>query len=170
MKRNPRRDARRNALVEQHVEWARAIACQVAGRMHACFEQDDLIGPAEFELVKQAAKYDPTRGVTFRQFAQLAIRGACLNSVRRWEWRIRSAGPVEDTAAQPLAADPFADAQLWRSVGRLPARHAEVVWQVYLNDSNLAEVGLILGIGESRASQIHGEALDMLKLLCRGLR
>lgn len=138
--------------------------------MHACFEQDDLIGPAELALVQQAAKFDPTRGVPFRAFALRALAGACLNSTRRWEWRVRSASQVSDDRGESdPEADPLTKSRLWPFVLRLPTRQAEIIMQVYMGDGTVKEAAELLGIHETRASQLHRAALTSLRQMCAGL-
>ena len=50
---------------------------------HTPLDQDDLVGDAHVGLVKAAERFDPGRGVPFRAFALIAIRGALIDTVRR---------------------------------------------------------------------------------------
>lgn len=50
-------------------------------------------------------------------------------------------------------------ATLARAIGRLPERYQKVVFLYYTNDMTMKEIGEILGVNESRISQIHKTAL-----------
>jgi len=55
------------------------------------------------------------------------------------------------------------DAELWRATAALPVRHKVVVGLYYCEGLTLAEIGRILGVTESRASQLRSDALEMLR-------
>lgn len=55
------------------------------------------------------------------------------------------------------------DGELWRATAALPARHKVVVGLYYCEGLTLAEIGRILGVTESRASQLRSEALETLR-------
>jgi RNA polymerase sigma factor (sigma-70 family) len=74
-------------LFEEHAPWARSIARAVAKRLPPSFEVDDLEQVAGAELWKQTGLYNASRGVPFQGFALAAVRGACLMSVRRSEYK-----------------------------------------------------------------------------------
>ena len=56
----------------------------------------------------------------------------------------------------------FSD-HLTEAISRLPERERLVLSLYYQRDMNLKEVGMILGVSESRVCQIHGQALLRLK-------
>lgn len=55
------------------------------------------------------------------------------------------------------------DRALWRAIQALPARHKLVVGLYYCEGLPLAEIGRVLGVTESRVSQMRSEALGMLR-------
>lgn len=55
------------------------------------------------------------------------------------------------------------DAELWRATAALPVRHKVVIGLYYCEGLTLAEIGRILGVTESRASQLRSEALETLR-------
>lgn len=61
-----------------------------------------------------------------------------------------------------LAEDEFKD-RLTDSISKLPERERLVLSLYYQQDMNLKEVGMILGVSESRVCQIHGQALLRLR-------
>jgi len=51
---------------------------------------------------------------------------------------------------------------LARAIGHLPVRYQKVVFLYYTNEMTMKEIGEILGINESRVSQIHKTALKKM--------
>lgn len=67
------------------------------------------------------------------------------------------AGPLEG-----LQYEDFRDA-LARSIGGLPERERLVVALYYDEELNLREIGVVLGVSESRVCQIHSQAMCRLR-------
>lgn len=55
------------------------------------------------------------------------------------------------------------DAELWRAIEALPPRHKVVVGLYYCEGLTLYEIGRVLGVTESRGSQMRREALEALR-------
>jgi RNA polymerase sigma factor (sigma-70 family) len=79
----------RVALFEKNLEWASIVARNVARKLRPSFEVADLEQVARIEMWKRCQLYDTQneRGVPFQAYAYLAVRGACLMSVRRRAWK-----------------------------------------------------------------------------------
>lgn len=60
------------------------------GGMRRYTDRDGLIGAGNLALVQAAARWDPTRGVPFRRFAFIRIRGALIDEVRTGSFGTRS--------------------------------------------------------------------------------
>lgn len=81
-----------------------------------------------------------------------------------------------DTVQGPTVTIPRPDQVLMRlelkeklqlAMATLPGRHREVVQMYYEGDRTMREIGQVLGVNESRVSQIHKAALSrMQKALC----
>jgi RNA polymerase sigma factor (sigma-70 family) len=133
------------------------------------FTADELTGPVEIALIGLADQYDPSRGVPFRAFAQRRIYGACFDAVRRKEYVERghmAMEGVEPVCDNPSPEDIASDAQfvrIWWWVQRLPPRHALVIFAVYGGGMTLEQLATKVDVGASRLSQIHHEALSMLR-------
>lgn len=72
---------------------------------------------------------------------------------------------VEDKRMGPLDAlsdDGFRNS-LAKEIGRLPEREKLVMALYYQEELNLREIGEVLGVSESRVSQIHGQAMSRLR-------
>lgn len=53
-------------------------------------DKDDLIGAGLLGLLDAVDRYDPSRGVMFKTYAELRVRGAMLDSLRDLDWAPRS--------------------------------------------------------------------------------
>lgn len=61
------------------------------------------------------------------------------------------------------AVDAAKDSEIWAIVQRLPVRHAKVIVSHYIEGKSLKALGRDWGLCGSRISQLHGEALAMLR-------
>jgi RNA polymerase sigma factor for flagellar operon FliA len=57
---------------------------------------------------------------------------------------------------------------LARVIGKLPERYQKVVFLYYTNDLTMKEIGDMLGVNESRISQIHKIALKKMATVLEG--
>ena len=174
----------RDALALEHLEWAHSVARKALRKLPTWFTFEDLAAPAELALLEVAGKFDPGRGVPFSAFAIRRVRGACIDAVRRREYREREKTSVEaglkrpgsnhqlqipDAAPNPedLHAGPEQAEQLrqvWPFIQRkLPPRHCLVILAFYGGGMPLVQLAEKLGVGQARVSQIHREAIGMLQ-------
>ena len=73
----------RDRLFLHYVPWATGIARGVHYRVRAYqVDRDDFIQNATIGLLEAMSRYDPTRGVPFRSYAQPRVRGAVFNGLR----------------------------------------------------------------------------------------
>jgi len=56
------------------------------------------------------------------------------------------------------------ESTLARALGTLPARYQKVVFLYYTNEMTMKEIGSLLGVNESRVSQIHKTALKKMAM------
>src|SRR5207253_4336738 len=91
----------------------------------------DLISTGVVGLMDAIAKYDPTRGTTFKTYAEWRIRGAMLDELREWDWAPRSVREKERALTQAYAA-------LERQHGR-PADEEEVAALLGLDRETFAD-------------------------------
>lgn len=59
--------------------------------------------------------------------------------------------------------------RLVEAMKALPQREALMMSLYYVDELNLKEIGSVMGVSESRVSQIHGQALARLKAMVSGL-
>jgi RNA polymerase sigma factor for flagellar operon FliA len=228
----------RDALVEAHLPQVRFIAERLLSKLPPSVDRDDLIGAGMLGLLDAVDKYDPARGVQFKTYAELRVRGAMLDSLRDLDWAPRSvrrrareveaayvdferehnrpAGEEEiaarlgipmaefqtllgelrnlsvtsldkedddglgaklmqapDTGARsPLAECERAEARarLVAAIERLPEREQQVVALYYVEELTMKEIGAVLGVTESRVSQIRTQSVLHLRASMKTLQ
>ena len=228
-------EARWEAEVSEYLPLVRYVALQYVGRRPAQIELDDLADAGVIGLIDALDKFDPSREVQFRTYAQFRIRGAILDELRNLDWAPRSLrarvsklndvrarleqelgrAPEESELAAALDMDPGelrllvgeakglrvwsldqfnpgADGGIGRSFpeslvapesfdpryvlarkeqGRLLRRVVEslppveryVMWFYYFEEITMRKIGELLGVSESRVSQIHSKAVKRLR-------
>ena len=67
-----------------------------------------------------------------------------------------------------LLSDERFRAELVRAIEALPERERLVMAMIYEQDMNLREIGEVLGVGESRVSQLHSQAVARLRSRMKG--
>jgi RNA polymerase sigma factor for flagellar operon FliA len=82
----------RDALIEQHRSYARALAVKVMRTLPSSVELSDLVAYGEVGLVEAAERYDPRRGVAFSTFAHYRIKGAIYDGLREMGYFTRQGG------------------------------------------------------------------------------
>ena len=163
--------------------WIANRAAPPGTRFHEDAHSAALLG-----LCEAARTFDPGRGVEFRTLMTRRVCGAIKDMLRRegggkrkgWkapqslstEVNVPGRGPVELGNTIPSRyADRTAlleDTEAAEAICRdLPPKHRQVVVHYYVYASSrprtLRQIGLAMGLSESRASQIRGEAVDMLR-------
>lgn len=80
----------RNAVVLEHLPQIKYIAQRIALRLPADVQLDDLISAGVLGLLDAYEKFDEEKGVQFKTYAEVRIRGAILDSLRGLDWAPRS--------------------------------------------------------------------------------
>jgi RNA polymerase sigma factor for flagellar operon FliA len=157
-------------------------------------EMSDLIQAGNLGFLQAARTFCPQIGASLAGYAKYRIRGEMLDTVRR------NSGPARAGTNQGSTADDGRDGQgtdlesmipapaehsphsllaknqreaiLGEEVERLPPRYRAVVRLRYSREFSLREIGAVLSVHESRACQLHRNALGRLRraLSKRGLR
>src|SRR5436190_10131480 len=82
--------AERDALINETLPLIKHIAHRVATRLPTNIEMRDLINAGVLGLLDAVDKFEPERGVKFKTYAEVRIRGAILDSLRNLDWAPRS--------------------------------------------------------------------------------
>jgi RNA polymerase sigma factor for flagellar operon FliA len=223
----------------EHLPTVRYLARRIHERLPQHVELDDLVSAGVVGLIDAFSKFDHTKKVQFKSYAQFRIRGAILDSLRTLDWSprelrrkgraveeaIRSvtqrAGRApseqeiakemeltlaeyqlllgdlkgleigslhmersEDSGDEELAYIPGSpeDDPLFRclkgemkqrladAIDELPEKERMVLTLYYYEELTMKEIGLTLGVVESRISQIHSSAVLRLRTALAGLR
>lgn len=82
--------AERNVIVLEHLPQIKFIAQRMALRLPTDVQLDDLISAGVLGLLDAYEKFDEEKGVQFKTYAEVRIRGAILDSLRGLDWAPRS--------------------------------------------------------------------------------
>lgn len=180
----------RNALVCHYLPLVKTMADHVAVRFHPSY-LSDLYSYGVIGLIDAIEKFEPGLG-RFETYSFCRIRGAMFDGVRKLAWLPRGADkrkkkiiekvvPVDFQTAR-RAGKPWHESlsdvhdgevtdglelqadydEVVEAVRALAEPQRTVVVERYYRHRRLAEIGIDLGLTESRISQIHREALRML--------
>jgi len=127
----PSQPAESDALIQEYAPVVKYVAQRLACRLPDWICLDDLISTGVVGLMDAIAKYDPTRGTTFKTYAEWRIRGAMLDELREWDWAPRSVREKERALTQAYA-------ELERQHGR-PADEEEVAALLGLDRETFAD-------------------------------
>ncbi|HSW39006.1 MAG TPA: sigma-70 family RNA polymerase sigma factor, partial [Acidobacteriota bacterium] len=80
----------RDAVILEHLPQIKYIAQRVSAKLPSHVELNDLVSAGIIGLMDAIEKFDPNRGVKFKTYAELRIKGAILDSLRNLDWAPRS--------------------------------------------------------------------------------
>ncbi|MFP4650534.1 MAG: FliA/WhiG family RNA polymerase sigma factor, partial [Desulfobacterales bacterium] len=80
----------RDDLVRQHLDLAEFVVYRMRPQIPASVSVDELKSAAMHGLMEAATRFDPSRGVMFKTFAEPRIRGAVRDELRKMDWFSRS--------------------------------------------------------------------------------
>jgi RNA polymerase sigma factor FliA len=222
----------------EHLPIVRFLARRIHERLPQHVDIEDLVSAGVVGLMDAFSKFDPSKQVQFRSYAQFRIRGAILDSLRTLDWsprelrrkgraveeairvlthrmgRAPGEGDVaaemalslveyqqllgdlkgleigtlhmernEDSGEEELAyvpgrpdEDPLfrclrgeLQERLAGAIAELPDRERLVMTLYYYEEMTMREIGLALGVVESRVSQVHASAVVHLRVALKDL-
>jgi len=80
----------REQMVLQYAPLIRYIASRLALRLPSHISQDDLISSGIIGLIDAIRKYDVSKNINFKTYAEFRIKGAMLDELRSLDWIPRS--------------------------------------------------------------------------------
>ncbi|MBT0720742.1 RNA polymerase sigma factor FliA [Tatumella sp. TA1] len=142
--RRVRREARNVAAAIAHIEQhtgCTATEEQIVARLDISREEyrTILMETNNTQLFSLDSLYDEHNDATEQLFAGTALDG-----------------PLDTLIEQNLRQ------QIVSAIAHLPEREQQVLSLYYQEELNLKEIGAVLGVGESRVSQIHSQAIKRL--------
>jgi RNA polymerase sigma factor FliA len=216
----------------EHLPIVRFIARRIHERLPQHVPIEDLYSSGVLGLLDACVRFDPSRQIKFRSYAQFRIRGAILDGLRTLDWsprELRRKGRAIEQAIQALIGQfhrspadveiarklnmPLADYQqllgdlkgleigslnsersedsnedemdllpgrpeeepLFRyldgemrerittAISDLPERERLIMTLYYYEEVSMKEIGLVIGVVESRISQLHASAVLHLR-------
>jgi len=105
-------------MVVQYAPLIKYIAARLAMRLPAHIHQEDLISSGIIGLMDAAQKFDPSKNISFKTYAEFRIKGAMLDELRSLDWVPRSVRKKAHLLERAYA-------ELERNLGR-PAEAEEV--------------------------------------------
>lgn len=80
----------KDRLIKSHLHLVNFLSDRMVTQVPAYMTRDDIVSAAMLGLVDAASRFDPGKGILFKTFAEVRIRGAILDEVRRLDWFSRS--------------------------------------------------------------------------------
>jgi RNA polymerase sigma factor for flagellar operon FliA len=82
--------AERDQLIIRYAPWVKFIALRMASKLPAHVQAEDLISAGILGLIDALDKFNPSREVQFKTYAQIRIQGAIKDELRALDWASRS--------------------------------------------------------------------------------
>jgi RNA polymerase sigma factor for flagellar operon FliA len=82
--------AQRDQMVCEYAPLVKTIAGRLATKLPHHISQDDLLSAGIMGLLDAIDKYDESKGVEFKSYAEYRIRGAMIDELRSMDWMPRS--------------------------------------------------------------------------------
>jgi len=229
----------RNFFIEKYAPLVRYVVSNMNIYVSDQSDYDDLVGWGIEGLIDAIDRFDPDRGVKFKTYAIIRIRGAIYDKLREMDWVPRSVRQVEkeyqraiselqyelgEKPSEEMIAErlgfsleelkensvrlqnaknyissldnvifpdsssdnsitledilevPYEDVnpealvikneiidKIKEAIKELPERELQVIMLYYHEELTLKEIGAILNVTESRVSQLHARALELLR-------
>jgi len=81
--------AKRDRLILEHLPQVRLLARRIHDRLPGNVSLDDLVSTGTLGLISAIDRFDPSRQVTLRTYAEHKIKGRILDSLRQLDWAPR---------------------------------------------------------------------------------
>jgi RNA polymerase sigma factor for flagellar operon FliA len=136
----------RERMLVEHLPTVRYIARRIHERLPQHVEVDDLVSAGVVGLIDAFSKFDHTKKVQFKSYAQFRIRGAILDSLRTLDWsprELRRKGRAVEEAIRAVT----------QRLGRAPAEQ-----------DIAAEMGLELGDYQQLLGDLKGLEIGSLHM------
>lgn len=101
----------RENLIEEYIPLVKYLAHRISIKLPNHVEIDDLVNSGIIGLIDAIEKFDPSRGIKFKTYAEFRIRGAIFDGLRSLDWVPRSVRKQKKMVEQSYA-------QLEQQLGR----------------------------------------------------
>lgn len=160
-----------------------AIGYSVLRNNNSTITKDELIQAGRIGLWNAAKNYDSDKGASFSTYCRKKILGYMLDEIRDSGWFSRSVGLynidyIEDDTNQDnyrydrLPEDIIDEdnkmERLERAIDALPDRERNIFNMYLRGDFKMQEIGSLIGVNESRISQLLKQITEKLEKECSG--
>jgi len=80
----------RDQLIHEYVPLVKYLALRISIKLPSHVELDDLINTGVIGLIDAIEKFNPSRGIKFKTYAEFRIKGAIYDGLRSLDWVPRS--------------------------------------------------------------------------------
>lgn len=80
----------RDELIVSHLPLVKYLVGRIASQLPPHLDREDLMSAAVIGLITAAERFDPSRGIKFKTFAEQRIRGTIMDELRSQDWLTRS--------------------------------------------------------------------------------
>lgn len=80
----------KKALIENYISLVKIVAGRMYNFYGSKIEYDDLLGYGVLGLIDSIDKFDITKNIKFETYAQIRIKGAIIDNIRKLDWIPRS--------------------------------------------------------------------------------
>ncbi len=216
-------------LIEKYIYLVKIIAGRMYNYYGSKIDYDDLVGFGIIGLIDSIDKFDINKNIKFETYAQIRIKGAIIDNIRKLDWIPRSLRKkskeiqialhnlenklgraptneelaeylnvslkeieetladtanfnvtsleelfinqgeyyIDDSKGKTTPENIFEKKELCRILGdiidKLPDNQKTVIALYYFEELTYKEIGKIMGLSESRISQIHSKAILNIK-------
>jgi len=164
--------ADRNQAIAAHSNIVRRVVFRLRPLLPRQWATEDLFGYAWIAFLRILDAYDPARSPNLPAYLTVKTRYHLLDLLREIDHPRRIGDPPifirsfsGDQAQMPLADASVSLREIWDLTTQLPPRWASLLRLRYQHDLTMRQCGQVLGVGESRASQIHKAAILKLREL-----
>lgn len=81
---------KRNEIILEYLPLVKYVANRIAGRLPNHIEVDDLVNAGIIGLIDAIEKFDASRKIKFKTYAEFRVKGAILDELRSLDWVPRS--------------------------------------------------------------------------------
>ncbi|WP_456388234.1 FliA/WhiG family RNA polymerase sigma factor [Desulfolithobacter sp.] len=104
----------RSLLIREHMPLVELLVERMVPQVPSFMSRDDMTSAAMVGLIDAANRFDESKGVKFRTFAEYRIRGAILDEMRKQDWFSRSLREKQNRLTQTML-------RLERQLGQSPS-------------------------------------------------
>lgn len=150
----------RQRRIVEHYSLVRIIASRMVRRFPGHVEVDELVNTGMLGLIDAVDRFDPERGVPFKAYAEIRIRGSIVDALRGADW-------VPRAVRRTFARIDSTRTELRRRLGRDPtreemARSLEVSVDAYDDLSDGAQIRSIVSLETPTSDEGDGRLADQL--------